>query len=168
MNYYALPQSPAGAGSIGVIRLRESLLYFSAAAAQYSWMGTNARRSSVVLIPFHPSILQCMQLMCNPSCVRVRAIVAAQHRAMCSTAAATSVPLFFASHSPSLSSPFRLHVIRRSENPQWAKAAEIAISTVAACMKKACVPCVLRYCVWTVDCGTECSPPRARVPGIQD
>ena len=39
----------------------------------HSWMGTNARRS----LARPSSFLQCMQLMCNPSCAR------AEGRAMC-------------------------------------------------------------------------------------
>ena len=75
-----------------------------------------------------------------------------------------------------------LHVIRRSENPQWAqRAPEIAISTARArhaCRQEAGMCLVTREChvtcVLCVDRGTKCDAAavlrslRARVPGIQD
>ena len=119
---------------MGATRLRESLgyVYFPAGAA-YSWMWTNARRararrsSSSFLPSFPPSCN-----VCSSSCAIHHAppLHSAMYSVVCTASScdvddnddddATSFCFLPAILSLSLSlSP--LHVIRRSENPQWAQ-----------------------------------------------
>ena len=151
-------------------------------------MGTNARCSSSS--SSSSSFLQCMQLlllvvvlMCNPSCA---AAATSSHRGQrvvqLLRATLTNTKTESLCFLPAILPPLALHVIRRSENPQWAqRAPEIAISTARArhaCRQEAGMCLVTREChvtcVLCVDRGTKCDAAavlrslRARVPGIQD